>query len=421
MPLPDPFRGALRRLTLGSCFWAASLVIAEEPRQKVPRVAAIVTEYRHNSHADMIVSRLLQTETLNGQGRRPEMTLASLYTDQVPANDISRMLSQQYRFPIYDRVADALTLGTGELAVDGVLLVAEHGKYPKSDTGQTIYPKRRLFSEIAQVFEESGRGVPVFIDKHLADNWRDAKWIYDTAHRWKAPLMAGSSLPVTWRYPAHDLPRGAEVKEIVAVSYHTLDAYGFHALEMVQALLERRAGGETGVAYARCLEGEAVWEAGQRGVYDPALLQAAIATFRERPLRKDKPLRELVKNPTLFIIEYRDGHRASVLTLNGAAAEWASAWRYKDGRVEATLFWPQDQRPYSHFAHQLRGVERMMRTGEPTWPVERTLLTSGLLNALLISRRDGGARIETPYLALEYQSRNDWRQPPPPPEAHRKN
>ena len=57
-----------------------------------------------------------------------------------------------------------------------MLLVAEHGEYPKSKTGQTVYPKRRLFSQVLDGFDRSGRVVPVFIDKHLADNWPDAKW-----------------------------------------------------------------------------------------------------------------------------------------------------------------------------------------------------------------------------------------------------
>ena len=212
--------------------------------------------------------------------------------------------------------------------MDGVLLIAEHGNYPVSDTGQVVYPKRRMFEQIAATFRASGRSAPVFIDKHLADNWTDAKWIYDTAKELNAPLMAGSSLPVLWRYPPDDVRRGAKLKEIVAVSYHTLDAYGFHALEIVQALAERRAGGETGVASVQCLTGKAVWEAEKSGVYDRRLLDDALSRLKERPLPPGKKIEELVSEPVLFVINYRDGLRANVFTLNHAVGEWAAAWRY---------------------------------------------------------------------------------------------
>jgi hypothetical protein len=309
-----------------------------------------------------------------------------------------------------------LTLGSEQLAVDGVMLVAEHGKYPESDTGQFLFPKRRLFEEVVETFERTGKVVPVFNDKHLADNWRDARWMYDTAKKHGIPLMAGSSLPVLWRFPPVDVRRGAKLKEIVGVSYHRLDAYGFHALEMVQCLAERRAGGETGIRAVQCLRGEAVWEAGRKGVYDRRLLDEALSRLKERPLPEGKTIEELVREPVLFVIDYQDGLRASVLTLDGAVVEWAAAWRYADSdESQSTLFWTQELRPFQHFTYLLMGIEKMMHTRRPTWPVERTLLTSGALDALLISNRDGGKRLETPWLNVKYQSGWDWRQPPAPP------
>src|SRR5438874_5187444 len=128
--------------------WAIALVLwatapGLSPAQGPPnrRVAAAVTEYRHNSHADVIVSRLLLTDMLDGTGRDSPLKLASLYTDQRPANDISRLLAASHRFPIQPTIADALTLGTGRLAVDGVLVIAEHGNYSVSPTGNHQYPK----------------------------------------------------------------------------------------------------------------------------------------------------------------------------------------------------------------------------------------------------------------------------------------
>src|SRR5205085_4620157 len=103
-------------------------------------------------------------------------------------------------------------------------------------------------------------------------------------------------------------------------------------------------------------------------------------------------LEDAAREPVLFLMEYRDGLKAAIFTLNGAVGEWAAAWREK-GRAEprATLFWTQEQRPYGHFSFLVRGIERLMLTGKPTWPVERTLLTTGLLDALLTSKHKQGA------------------------------
>jgi hypothetical protein len=399
----------------------AAVVVAEEVRaDDAPRrkVAAIVSTYYHNSHADMFVSRLLLTDTLDGQGRVPSLELASLFVDQEPVAphvDISRKLMADHGVPICTTIEQALTLGTDRLAVDGVLLIAEHGVYPVSDTGQVIWPKRRMFEEIVRVFQATGRVVPVFIDKHLADNWEDAKWIYDTAERMNIPLMAGSSVPAAYRLPAADVARDAKLKEIVAISYHTFDAYGFHALEFAQSLAERRAGGETGIRQVRCLQGDAMWRAADEGVWDRELAQTAVRRAQRPP--PEGPLKDLPYQGeiALWTIDYVDGLRVNVLALNYPVVEWSAAWRYDDGRVESTLFWTQEARPFFHFAYLLEGIERMIVTGQPAWPVERTLLTSGTLDALLISRRDGHQPLDTPYLRINYRSDWDWREPPPPP------
>lgn len=67
-------------------FLVTAIACAAPPK----RIAAIVTEYRHNSHEDVIVERLLQTYTLDDKGKHPNLKLVSLYTDQVPKNDTSR-------------------------------------------------------------------------------------------------------------------------------------------------------------------------------------------------------------------------------------------------------------------------------------------------------------------------------------------
>ena len=403
-------------IAVASAFASTATVAraAESPLSSGKKVAAIVTVYTHNSHADIIVSRLLQTDTLDGKGKESPLKLVSLYTDQKPERDISRMLAASHRFRISDTIEDALTLGTGRLAVDGVLLIAEHGKYPQSSIGNTLYPKRRFWEATLKVFRDSGRVVPVYVDKHLADNWQDARFIYDSARELKIPLMAGSSLPVTWRRPPADVKRGSRLREIVAITYHVTEHYGFHALEIVQALAEQRQGGETGIKAVQSFAGEAVWRAFDEKLFDTELFEQARKRLSE-PRGGGRPLRQIVSDPKLFRLEYADDLRAHVLELNGLAGEWSAAWRYADGREESSLFWVQEGRPGMHFTWLLNGIEQMMLTGKPSWPAERTLLTSGALHALLVSLKENERRVETPYLMLRYEPFWRWTEPPPPP------
>lgn len=399
--------------------WAED--VAADTRQEQRKIAALVSVYSDNSHADAIVGRLVESDTLDSQGSRYRLDLASLLVDQLSGmgngfrKDKSRRVMAGRPVRLSTTVDDALTLGTGKLAVDGVLLVFEGGNYPRSAIGSTLYPKRKYFDEVAGLIRRSGRVVPVFVDKHLADNWEDAKAIYDTAAALRIPLMAGSSLPVTWRYPPTDTRRDAPLKEVVVISYHLLDVYGFHALEALQALVERRPGGEHGVRSVQCLSGDAVWKAGEQGVYDPRLLSAALARQQWKGANPRLLLREQAKAPVAFVIEYVDGLRACVLTLDGAVGQWAAAWRYQDGSEDSTLFWVQEARPFMHFSYLLHGVEAMMLSQQAVWPVERTLLTSGVLAALLTSRSQDGRQMETPHLAIAYQTSWNWQQPPPLP------
>ncbi|MEX2286778.1 MAG: hypothetical protein WD648_06790 [Planctomycetaceae bacterium] len=360
------------------------------------------------------MSRILEGYALDGSGPRTSLRLASLYVDQFPQNDISRAMAKKHGVPLADSIEGALTLGTGKLAVDGVLIVAEHGSYPLSVTEQTVYPKRRMFTEVVKVFEKSGRVVPVFSDKHLADNWTDAKWIYDKARELNIPLMAGSSVPSYRRLPEANVARGRPLKEIVATAYGPVEAYGFHVLELLQCLAERRRGDETGVRRVQFLAGQRLWDAARDNVFDVQLLNAALA--RGIPdFDPTQEWREKVKEPAAFVVDYNDGLRASVFLLSRLTEEFSAAWRYADdGQVEATRFALQNERPYTHFAFLLQGIERMMQSGEPSWPAERTLMTTGMLHAAMQSKLRQGVPVATPHLAIRYHSDWEWMQPPAP-------
>jgi hypothetical protein len=375
-------------------------------------VAAVVTEYRHNSHADVLLGRWLEGFELDGQGPKPRSRVVSLYTDQVPKKDLSRELAKKHGIPIFKTIRETLCRGGDRLAVDAVLIVGEHGDYPINAKGQKEYPRRRLFEETVQVFRASGRSVPVFNDKHLSFSWENAKWMYDQARELKVPLMAGSSVPTAWRRPAVELKMDSPVEEALVAGYGGLESYGFHALELLQCLMERRQGGETGVAAVTCLEGPAVWQeegkSWSRPLLDAALAQALKLPKTGKP--EDKPDRHAA-----FRIEYRDGRRATVLMLNGYLSEALFAARIK-GQAEpfAVNAWLQDGRPFGHFTMLAQGIDEMFQTGKPTWPVERTLLTTGILDAAMTSRFEGHKRLVTDHLAIAYEPGPAWKAPPAP-------
>jgi hypothetical protein len=320
--------------------------------------------------------------------------VVSIYTDQVPANDMSRDVAKRFDVPIFPTVEDTLTLGSGDLAVDGVVLIGEHGNYPRNELGQTLYPRRRLFEETVAVMRRSGRVVPLFSDKHLSYSWDDAKWMYDEARAIGIPFLAGSSLPLTWRRPTLEVPLGAEITHSVGLGYDDLDAYGFHALEMVQCMVERRRGGETGVAAVQCLEGPEFWKAMADGRWPPDLFEAACQRL-SKPIQE--PLRTGCPSPAAFVVDYLDGLQATVLMLDGAVSEFTVASRF-DSTTGSSLFYLQSLEPFGHFAFMANQIEELFLTGRGAYPVERTLLTTGILTRALESRHLGGIRLETPEL-----------------------
>jgi hypothetical protein len=362
-------------------------------------VAAVVTEYRPRSHADVIVGKLLEGYRLDGVETRPRVRVASMYVDQFPDNDMARGLSEKHAVPIHPSIGEALALGGAELAVDGVLLIGEHGEYPTNEKKQKLYPRRRFFVEATEAMRRSGRVVPTFSDKHLSWSWPEIEATWREARAMGMPFMAGSSLPVTWRRPPLELPLGADVGDALVVGYGPLESYGFHALETLQCMVERRRGGETGVAAVRCLTGPAVWEARRIGSWSRELEEAALA--RAKPKGDGGPEAHCPA-PAAFQIEYRDGLRCTVLMLDGYVSEFTFAGRV-GGELVSTQFYLESQEPFGHFAFLVNRFEEMVLTGREPYPVERTVLTSGTLSFLMESAYRYGGRVETPELSSEYR------------------
>ena len=397
---------------------AADWRLAWAAGDEVLPVAGIATIYFRNSHADVIFGKILEGFNQKG-GHGPKLKLASLHVEQIGKNDLSRELCKKYEVPMFDSIDKAVTIG-GKGLPAGVLSVAEHGNYPYTEkTRQHMYPRRRFFDAIVDTFEKYGKVVPLFNDKHLAYNWADADHMYRRAKQMKIPFMAGSSLPTTWREPALTLPMGVEIEEAMVIGYGGAESYGFHALEGLQCMIERRKGGETGVARILAASGDNLWTAEQKGEWSRDLVEAAVSIQpkQEDFQFDDKAEKKLQKSGKVYLCDYKDGLKASVFMANGVAREMSFAARVKyppDGatkprrKIVRCNFSLEYDQPYGHFSWFLQAIEHMIHTGKPAVPVERTLLVTGVLDRMMHSLVGSQEWVDTPELAaIQYQPA-DW-------------
>lgn len=383
------------------------------------RIAALATKYYQHSHSQHIIDRFLEGYGWAGRHHVPPIKQLGLYVDQVGGDDLSRDRADRHpHLTIYPTIADALTLGSGKLAVDGVLLIGEHGKYDQNEKGQTLYPRYEFFMDVINVFESSGRSVPVFNDKHLSWNWDWAKKMYELSKTMGFAFMAGSSVPLTPRIPSVDMPLGAKVEEAMCISYGGVDSYDFHALEAIQCMVERRRDGESGVQWLQAYRGDRFWDAQQQNVWSPDLFESALSRCDILNLAKDnantifptaQQIQATVEDPIAYHYQHRDGVKCTMILLNGLVGEWSFAARLAGRRkllsTQMYLRMPSSAGTLATFFSPLvNNVEKMFVSGKPTYPLERTLLTTGLTAAGVDSLHHGQKRMETPHLGIAYQA-----------------
>jgi len=225
-------------------------------------------------------------------------------------------------------------------------------------------------------------------------------------------MLAGSSLPVTWRLPDIDIPIGARIEEAVMVC--PFNGMEFDALEAMQCMMERRKGGETGVKAVQLLEGDDVWAAADSGRWSKEVLSSALSRSdallgvtvidgRPHDPATSGVLPQLVKDPAAYCIEYSDGTRATLLVLNGADRDFTFSARVAGHGLIATQFFRSPVPNVNYSASLTAKIEQMFITQIAPYPVRRTLLTSGILDAALTSGLRLNQRLETPQLAVRYQ------------------
>ncbi|MDA0337647.1 MAG: hypothetical protein O2782_20980 [bacterium] len=381
------------------------------------RIAFLGTVVREHSHAQHFLDRLTQGQNWGGRWLAPRVEVASVYIDQFPEGDLGRQRIAKHQLKQHGTIAEALCLGGSSLAVDGVVIIAEHGKYPRNDKGQTRYPRYDWFKQVVNVFEASGRSVPVFNDKHLSTTWDECAEMVADSERLGFPFLAGSSLPVTWRLPSIDVPYGAPMTESVCVAYGGVDSYDIHALETAQCMSERRQGGEVGIRQVQALRDEALWDRLNAADCQRTreLFVAALTRSHNLPVEGGYPTdpvtlewaHHTMPEMTGYLIEHRDGFRTSIFLTNIRDFNYAGHLSGTGEILSCQMYLPMPghgSTTADFFNPLTRHIEDLILTGEAPYPVQRTLLTSGMVIAGIDSLHQEQQVIKTPEMGVRYRA-----------------
>ena len=380
-----------------------------QPPRRRPRIAVVYTVCYHRSHAHVLLENFLTPFLFSGTLTEPAVEVASLYADQrsrdPSAPDLTDDITRIFRVPLYKTIGAALTLGGRDLAVDGVLAIGEHGNYPVNQRGVRKYPRKRFFDEIVATMRRSQRFVPLFNDKHLSYRWDWAKEMYDTCQRHRIPFMAGSSVPLRQRRPPLDLPANCVIDEAISIHGGSFESYDFHAIEVLLALLEARRSGETGVAHVEFLSGDALFQAARRGRWSIDLARAAMrAELGDSVPDITRPIDNVPAHGIL--LTFRDGTKATVLKLGSSITRWNFASQLRgEPRPRAMSHYVGPWHNRCLFMALAHAIQRFFVTGRAPYPVERTLLATGIVEAAVRSRA-AAERLATPHLDIAYPARD---------------
>ncbi len=393
---------------------------AAPPRKQIAFIGTSVYEH---SHAQHFLDRFSIGYAMGGRWREPQTDLAAVFIDQFSDRDIGKKRIAKYGLKQFSTVEEALTLGGSKLAVDGVVIIGEHGKYPRNEQGQTLYPRYEWFQKVVKVFEDSGRSVPVFNDKHLSTSWTQCQQMVADAKRLRFPFYAGSSLPVTWRLPAVEIPHGTPLAESVCVAYGGIDSYDFHALETAQCMSERRSGGEVGIKSVQAATGQHLWSILEQRETTRKLFVSALCRSHSLPVDTGYPTapvdfqwaRRTLPEITGYFIEHLDGFRTAIFLTTIRDFNYAGMRADTSEIIGCQMMLPMPGRnaTTADFFNPLTAhVEQMFVHGQTTYPIERTLLTSGMVIGGVESLYAGENLIEPSNMAVAYQAPKEsmfWR------------
>jgi hypothetical protein len=298
--------------------------------QARPRIAVLASYWAYTrSHADWIVNKLIDGYWWDGAYTPSRVDVVSVYIHQHDASLLGQKVAKAKGIPVFKTVAEALTLGGKELAVDGVVIVAEHGEYATDLRGHWLLPRWWIYQQVVRVFEQSKRSVPVFNDKHLSYNWDDAKWMFDKSRELNFPLTGGSSIPVYYRKPEIEIAIDTPIKNSIVIGGAGDEGGIFHAIDVLQCFVERRKGGESGVKSIQSIRGPEAWKWVERNPWAGNLLDAVAKRFDFKPgYFQESP------QTNICVIDYNDGTKAAVI--GGRGVGWTYAGEIA-GQNEPTI------------------------------------------------------------------------------------
>ncbi len=374
---------------------------------KKPRIAVLATFWgATRSHADWLVNKLIDGYWWQGAYMPSRVEVVSLYLHQHDTSLLGRKVAEAKGIPVYKNIGQALTLGGKELAVDGVVIVGEHGDYPTDLKGHWLLPRWWMYNQMIRVFEQSKRSVPVFNDKHFSYNWDEARWMFDKSRELGFPLTGGSLLPVYYRKPEIELEIDTPIKHSIVVGAAPDEGAIFHCIELLQAFVERRKGGETGVKSIQSIRGPEAMEWVERNAWANKLLDSVAKSLNLKQGHFQENRRS-----NICIIEYNDGTQAAIIGSQDAG--WTYAGEI-EGRSEpaivSLLGFPGPFDQYHASNAQPHWIVEMMLTKKEPFNAERLLLTTGITNLYMESNWESskyspvGRRIETPFLNMTYRT-----------------
>ncbi len=375
-------------------------------QQARPRIAVLASYWgATRSHADWIANKLIDGYWWDGAYTPSRVDVVSMYLHQHDESQLAQKVAKAKGIPVYKTVAEAITLGTKELAVDGVVIIAEHGEYATDLKGHWLLPRWWIYNQVVRVFEQSKRSVPVFNDKHLSYNWDETKWMYDKSRELNFPLTGGSSIPLYFRKPEIEIDIDTPIKNSVVIGGTADEGAIFHAIDVLQCFVERRKGGETGVKSVQSIRGPETWKWVENNPWASKLIDSVAKSFDIKPDTMKQG------NTNMCLVEYNDGTKAAVIGARGAGWTYAGEIQGKsEPTVISMLGWPGPFDQYHASNAQPHWITEMMVTKKEPFNAERLLLSSGITNFYMDSNWENGKyspvgrRLETPFLNIRYKS-----------------